>query len=106
MDAFLNTADTKTLITLGIIGSMEPILEGTSALASRTSRTRSWFVILLVVSTFGILEIIYLFFILKMKPNEFLNSSNASHTSAVDEDKAKANKNLHKCKSTRMERRG
>ena len=44
-----------------------------------------WYVILLVVSTFGILEIVYLFFILKIKPNELLNSS--KHDGKGDEQK-------------------
>lgn len=86
MDAFLNMRDTKSLAAFGIIALWSLFWKGLALWQSGRREHRVWFVVLLVVSTFGILEIIYLFFVLKMKPSELFNSSKASHKSAVDED--------------------
>lgn len=82
MDAFLNVADTKTLITLGVVVLWSLFWKGLALWQASHREQRLWFVVLLVVSTFGILEIIYLFFVLKMKPSELFRNEKKADGSA------------------------
>jgi hypothetical protein len=72
MDAFLNQTDPKSLAIFAIIALWSVFWKGLALWHSSRRDQRLWFVILLIVSTLGVLEIIYLFFVLKMKPKELL----------------------------------
>lgn len=86
MDALLNVKDTKSLVLLLIVALWTLIWKGLSLWQAGRRNQRTWFVVLLVVSTFGILEIVYLFFILKMKPSELFKGSSDTGKSS-DEQK-------------------
>lgn len=70
MDIFVSPHDLKSIAVFSCILLWGLFWKGLALWQSAQRGQRSWFVILLVVSTFGILEIIYLFFVLKLKPAE------------------------------------
>jgi len=51
------------------------IWKGVSLWRSAKNNQRNWFVILLVINTFGILEIIYIFYFSKPKVKEIVKNS-------------------------------
>jgi hypothetical protein len=74
MDEFLSHRDPKTLALFAIIAFWIFFWKGLALWHAGRRDHRIWFVFLLVVSTFGILEIVYLFFVLKLKLNELFKN--------------------------------
>jgi methionyl-tRNA synthetase len=78
MDAFLNQADPGSVPVFAAVILWSIFWKGLALWQASRRDQRLWFVILLVVSTLGILEIIYLFFVIKMKPGELFGSTGKS----------------------------
>lgn len=97
MDTFLNIRGGMGLASFMIVAIWTLLWKGLALWQSAKRGQRVWFCILLVVSTFGILEIIYLFFVLKMKPAQLFTADTTagetahhtvSHTEAHSESKS------------------
>ncbi|MEN9582936.1 MAG: hypothetical protein RL641_890 [Candidatus Parcubacteria bacterium] len=80
MDAFLSQSDPKSLTVFAIVALWTVFWKGLALWQASRRDQRIWFVVLLVVSTLGILEIIYLFFVIKMKPSELFGTGNKEKT--------------------------
>ena len=78
MDAFLSQSDPKSLAVFAVVAVWTFFWKGLALWQASRRDQRVWFVVLLVVSTLGILEIIYLFFVLKIKPGELFGSTSVS----------------------------
>ena len=74
MDLFLQTRDPKTVAIFAIIVLWTVFWKGLALWHSSRRDNRIWFVILLIISTLGIMEIVYLFFVIKLKPNELFRN--------------------------------
>ncbi len=74
MDSFIQIKDPKTMAIFVIVAIWTIFWKGLALWHSSRRDNRVWFVIILVVSTLGILEIIYLFFVLKLKVAEVFQS--------------------------------
>lgn len=66
----LLTKDPEALLALGLLAIWTLFWKGLALWHSSRKDHRVWFVVMLVVNTVGILEIIYLFFVLKLKVAE------------------------------------
>jgi hypothetical protein len=67
MDLFLNETDPKSIAVYIVMLLWIVLWKGLALWYASKRNSRAWFVLLLVVSTFGILEIVYLFFVLKLR---------------------------------------
>jgi Na+/melibiose symporter-like transporter len=73
MDLFLNETDPKSIAVYVAMLLWIILWKGLALWYASKRNSRAWFVLLLVVSTFGILEIVYLFFVLKLRPRDMLS---------------------------------
>lgn len=73
MDLFLNETDPKSIAVYVVMLLWIVLWKGLALWYASKRNSRAWFVLLLVVSTFGILEIVYLFFVLKLRPADILS---------------------------------
>lgn len=87
MDLFLNETDPKSIAVYVAMLLWIILWKGLALWYASKRNSRAWFVLLLVVSTFGILEIIYLFFVLKLRPADILSRE----TKAIETGEKKEN---------------
>lgn len=70
MDILLNERDPKSMLFFSLILLWTIFWKGFALWNAGKREARLWFVFLLILNTFGILEIIYIFFVLKLKPRD------------------------------------
>ncbi len=95
MDLFLQTRDPQSLAIFALVVLWIFFWKGLALWHARRRDNRMWFVILLIISTLGIIEIIYLFFVIKLKPSDLFKnekieggaSDASSSTNDTDENK-------------------
>ena len=66
-------SDPKLQILLLVLGVWTLIWKGIALWQSSQHNQRNWFIALLIVNTFGILEIVYLFYFQRKKVNKSAN---------------------------------
>ncbi len=67
MDVLMNLKDTQSTAIFIALVLWSVFWKGLALWHASRRNDRAWFVIILVVSTLGIIEIIYLFFVIKLK---------------------------------------
>ncbi|HRH31470.1 MAG TPA: DUF5652 family protein [Candidatus Paceibacterota bacterium] len=74
MDLFLQTRDPQSLAIFALVVLWIFFWKGLALWHASRRDQRMWFVILLIISTLGIIEIIYLFFVIKLKPSDLFKN--------------------------------
>jgi len=80
MDFFLNGQDPKSIAVYVVLLIWTLFWKGLALWNASRRESRKWFVVLLVLNTLGILEIVYLFFILKLRPRDLFKKADSSPT--------------------------
>jgi len=73
LNSFLNNPTNQLIFLLLTVWSL--IWKGVALWRSAKNNQRDWFIALLIISTFGILEIIYIFYFSKPKAKKTQNTS-------------------------------
>ena len=73
LNSFLNNPTNQLILLLLTVWSL--VWKGVALWGSAKNNQRNWFIVLLVLNTFGILEIIYIFYFNKPKAPKTQNTS-------------------------------
>ena len=88
---FLGISIRSTIILLAVIGIWSLAWKGIALWKSSQKKQLTWFIILLIINTMGILEILYIFIFSKIKLDNRKKRTNLIKTKSIKKSK-KSNK--------------